>query len=394
MKKIIFKTFAICIMASSWILFLTADVSAQTKSGDAKVCTKDGDINPNGAIAACTRLSKSGRYGDKNLAVIYRSRGQAYKTLKKYDAALADYNRALKYNSKYAFAYNSRGIIYSLRGADSTAISNFNTAIRLDPNFSGAFYNRGKSYGKLRQNQKALKDYTKAIQLKPKFAHAYGNRGAIHDRLGNREKAIKDYLKQYNLGSRPAWLVSALRVYGALPGSVSTKKQRLVPKKKKISAKKSGDLLVHNKNEFGLWQAERKEFKDGRVLCYASSFARSSTAGNAKNFWLQVSHFIKPKLTIGEVSVSPSGSFKRNSTVIVRVTDEEFTLSTKPSRAYTKSKLDDYDLVKLFLNGTKASSRGTLDGVGKFSATFNLRGFRDAYKEISKSCGVGESRLK
>ena len=57
------------------------------------------------------------------------------------------------------------------------AILDYDEAIRLDPNDALAYYNRGYDKGELRRYAAAIADYDEAIRLDPNDAHAYFNRG-------------------------------------------------------------------------------------------------------------------------------------------------------------------------------------------------------------------------
>ena len=150
---------------------------------DAKVCKATVERGDNYlGINLCTRAINSGELSPENLAIIFNTRGVAFKNKGQYDRAIQDYN----------------------------------TAIRLKPNHVTAFYNRGVAYKQKGQYNRAIQDYDTAIRLKPDYAFAYGNRGSVYEALGQREQALRDFKKQYDLGSHPKWLVDKLKKYGAL----------------------------------------------------------------------------------------------------------------------------------------------------------------------------------
>ena len=55
--------------------------------------------------------------------------------------ALADYNRAIQLNPRYALAYVNRGVIRSALRDSRGASADFDRAIEIDPNYAQA-YNR------------------------------------------------------------------------------------------------------------------------------------------------------------------------------------------------------------------------------------------------------------
>lgn len=54
---------------------------------DKRVCVRA--PSPQAGIAACTRLSKSGRFDKANMATIFNNRGNAYADLKQYRQAMS-----------------------------------------------------------------------------------------------------------------------------------------------------------------------------------------------------------------------------------------------------------------------------------------------------------------
>jgi len=60
---------------------------------------------------------------------------QGTELLKKgqYDQAIANFDKAIEINPRYAEAYNNRGIAYTKKGQYDKAISDYNKAIELDP---------------------------------------------------------------------------------------------------------------------------------------------------------------------------------------------------------------------------------------------------------------------
>jgi tetratricopeptide (TPR) repeat protein len=89
---------------------------------------KDADKFDTG-LAACSRMTDSGRYKDKALAAIYRARASWKEKKRDLDAALADYDRATKIDPTYAAAYYSRGLIYEKKGDINKERAEYNSAL-------------------------------------------------------------------------------------------------------------------------------------------------------------------------------------------------------------------------------------------------------------------------
>ena len=110
-----------------------------------------------------------------------------------HEAAIAEYDEAIRLEPDYAVAYYSRGNAKALLWQPEAAIVDYDKAIRLKPSYAEAHYNRGNTKDELGQPEAAIADYTKAIGLKPDLAVAYTNRGNARASLGQYEAAIADY---------------------------------------------------------------------------------------------------------------------------------------------------------------------------------------------------------
>ncbi len=64
----------------------------------------------------------------------YLNRGGDHLDEGEYDAAIDDYNEAIRLNPDRVEAYYNRGLAYVDKGDHNSAITDFNIAIELDPN--------------------------------------------------------------------------------------------------------------------------------------------------------------------------------------------------------------------------------------------------------------------
>jgi tetratricopeptide (TPR) repeat protein len=108
-----------------------------------------------------------------------------------------------------AWAHNRRGELLSEEATtllnngneadaeycDKQALADFNAAIRIDSKRWKALHNRGVSYGLLGYHDKAVADFTAVIELNPQYANAWFNRAEIHMENGRINFAVSDYTK-------------------------------------------------------------------------------------------------------------------------------------------------------------------------------------------------------
>ena len=186
---------------------------------DANDCLKgEGDIQ----IRGCSRIIKSGKLFGKpisktNLATAYTGRGIAYESKGEVERAIADYNKAIALDPKFAKAYTNRGIAYKNKGEFDRAIADYNKAIAHDPKFATAYTNRGVAYRKKGEVDRAIADFTKAIALNPKSAAAYTNRGIAYKNKGEFDRAIADFRKALEINPSIQKAKKALKALGVTP---------------------------------------------------------------------------------------------------------------------------------------------------------------------------------
>lgn len=123
----------------------------------------------------------------------YKNRGSLYLLKKEYDNALVDLNRAIDNDNRCALCYVDRGLVYMKLENYESALHDFDRAIELDASPAQTWNVRGLCRQKLGQREAALDDFTQAIARDPFFTPAYINRGNHYRRLRDEKKAIEDY---------------------------------------------------------------------------------------------------------------------------------------------------------------------------------------------------------
>lgn len=115
------------------------------------------------------------RMADKNSGGItdanpFYERGYAHYRKGDYIRALADYNDAIRLNSKISNFFYERGMVWQKMENWSAAIADYSEAIRLQPNFWSAFYRRGLVLKKLGDTAKGEADLVAALKINPDAA--------------------------------------------------------------------------------------------------------------------------------------------------------------------------------------------------------------------------------
>ena len=97
---------------------------------------------------------------------------------------------------EYATVYYNRGNAKSQLEHPEAAISDYDAAIRLNSEDVSAYNNRGVAKSRLGKYFEAISDYDEAIRLNPEDAYAYNNRGFAKSQLGYPEAAILIMMKR------------------------------------------------------------------------------------------------------------------------------------------------------------------------------------------------------
>ncbi len=151
------------------------------------------------ANALLEELNNKPSFLTRLLAPIYCKRGWAYSSLKNYQQAIADFERALELDPNYAWAYGSRGWAYYWFKDYQRAFADFNRSLELDPNDAFAYYRRGWAYDALKNYQQAIADFNHAVELDPNFTYAYRGRGWVYHNLKEYQQAIVDFNRALEL---------------------------------------------------------------------------------------------------------------------------------------------------------------------------------------------------
>lgn len=143
---------------------------------------------------------------DPKRAEFWINRGNVSIRLKKPDNAMADYNRAIVLDPKSSLAYANRGHLYFESSKYDEAFRDLAKAIDIDPTNAEPFYTRAMMYGKNGEFSKAVNDLDQYIYLNPNnpqyLADAYLNRGMAYAMLHKPEPAEKDFNRAIELSPK------------------------------------------------------------------------------------------------------------------------------------------------------------------------------------------------
>ncbi|KAB8333997.1 tetratricopeptide repeat protein [Scytonema tolypothrichoides VB-61278] len=159
--------------------------------------------------------------GDMNL--LFVKIGDECFEKEQYNAAINNYNQALKLNSKDFETYYKRGLAHYHLGDYEGAIADYIQAIEINP-YYGKVYNKiGLSRYHLGDYEGAIADYTQAIRINPNDAVAYRSRADIRYHLGDYQGAIEDYNQAVKINPNRSQLGDSKRAIEFFSQSIDLK---------------------------------------------------------------------------------------------------------------------------------------------------------------------------
>ena len=118
---------------------------------------------------------------------------ESYVVANQPDKALAAFTAAVETFPKNPLVYNNRGLFLQHQGRLKDAMADFNAALQIDPKYAVAYANRGFTNQVDRNLPAAEADFSEAIKLDPKHPLFYSLRGTCRLSQLNTDGAIEDY---------------------------------------------------------------------------------------------------------------------------------------------------------------------------------------------------------
>lgn len=130
----------------------------------------------------------------------HKNAGLALASMRKYDAAEAEYGEALRLKPDYERVHYELGVMFSDRSDWGNAIAENQKATRLMPNDDTAFYNLGYAFDQKGDFESAIQAYRESKRLNPRRYDARQNLGAAlmnHNRTAEAVVEFRELVKLY-----------------------------------------------------------------------------------------------------------------------------------------------------------------------------------------------------
>jgi tetratricopeptide (TPR) repeat protein len=127
------------------------------------------------------------------------NRGNLLRGMKRYEAALADYDAVLAARPDLAETWNARGAALSEMGRTEEALKDLDRALKLQPGLVAALNNRGFALRELARFDEALESLDRALAIEPDHAAALSNRGKTLSEMNRLEESFAAFRKAAQL---------------------------------------------------------------------------------------------------------------------------------------------------------------------------------------------------
>ena len=137
-------------------------------------------------------------------AYAYVTQGEEKLKAKRYDEAIAHFDKAIKLNPKHSDSYYERGYAKFIFGRHKAAIADFDKAIQLNSEAVYTYFARGHAKRTLGDYEGAIADLDRVIQLCPEHVSLYNTRSAWKVSLGDLKGATSDYNRAIEINPKHA----------------------------------------------------------------------------------------------------------------------------------------------------------------------------------------------
>ncbi|MFF4588997.1 tetratricopeptide repeat protein [Streptomyces sp. NPDC001388] len=138
-------------------------------------------------------------------AVAHALRGRELRNDHRYEAALAEYDRAIALDPGLVRAHYGRGLTLQLTGDLAAATAAFDRADELAPGTDWIVAERAETHRLAGRFEEAVADYDRAIALDPSYEEALAGRAVCLHALGRYDEALADFDRAVGLDGDALW---------------------------------------------------------------------------------------------------------------------------------------------------------------------------------------------
>ncbi|RAM48686.1 MAG: hypothetical protein C6Y22_26465 [Hapalosiphonaceae cyanobacterium JJU2] len=155
-----------------------------------------------------------------NAAEVWIEKGNQLFHLRRYEEAIASYDKAVEIKPDYYQAWYNRGVALGLLERYEEAIASYDKAVEIKPDYHEAWCGRGVALDQLGQYEEAIASYDKAIKFKPDFPEAWTNRGLILENLHRYKEATASFKRALEINPNFPEVYNAWNGLGSIYNSL------------------------------------------------------------------------------------------------------------------------------------------------------------------------------
>ncbi len=123
----------------------------------------------------------------------YYENGNKLYAIRDYDAAIAQYQKALRIDPLEAMIYIKLAALMIDKGDWQAAVENYKQALTITPNDSSLYTSLGNILQEHYKYEEALEAYKNALKISPTYKYNYFNIAIVENALGKYKEAIENY---------------------------------------------------------------------------------------------------------------------------------------------------------------------------------------------------------
>jgi tetratricopeptide (TPR) repeat protein len=198
-----------------WLLADEAAVAPDALANIRRASDAEAIGNHASAIDLYTQVLSSAQLAPKERRSAYIGRGVAHGNMGEFEAAIADFTRAIALDPNLSDAYYDRALMESDVGRYAASLADFAAIANAASSYPSYYYYRGYVHFEHNDFDQAISDLTTASLTMVQDASVYYRRAKAYDAKGDREAAIADFSAAIRLKpADPDMLRSAYRWRG------------------------------------------------------------------------------------------------------------------------------------------------------------------------------------
>ncbi len=138
-------------------------------------------------------------------ALAWARKGRALRLMERYDEGLAAYERALDIFPRYGWAWRGKGLVLERLNRLEEALFAYEQAVQIKPNEVWNWYNQADVMQSMNRYADAIPLLQKALEIDPQHPNSWAKLGQVYRLMGEQEDAVYAYEKAIDFEPEYAW---------------------------------------------------------------------------------------------------------------------------------------------------------------------------------------------